>query len=446
MFVLFLKECKTICKSIIYLVFICAIVLFYTSQMGEEIKSDIKQYYTNEEYYTGSLLQNPLIKPLENAESYGNKYVEIPEIIMPEAVSSLVIDWKQNNYRKYNFIGMGREINLNEKKQAEIAKIIFDITGIEADELYNRVLEIRVQYVGNDGITHWQDIDFKEIVPIKITYDEYKNKVKQIDKILGGMYGETGLQSMERENVPVTYEEKLTEYNAFISEDKITGAYARYFCDYMGIVAGMLSVFVPAAFLMRDKRAKVNEIIFSRHISSTKFILTRYIALIFMMTLPFLLLSLIPSVQLIEFALKNNMSVDIFAFFKYIFAWILPTIMTTTAVALIITTVADNPIAIVVQFGWSFLNLLTGFSGAVVNGFGQLINYRMNLIIRHNSVSNFQVYKDNLTQLTFNRIFYTVLSMILVVLTIFIYERKRKGEIDVFGGLRKIFRNRKSTG
>lgn len=445
---LFLKECKTICKSIIYIAFIGAVILFYMSQIGDAVEISIKQYYNNEDIHTSSgayyVSDNPFIKPESGAESYGTKYAEIPEQIMPQAVSWLAMNWKQNYYRVYNFIGMGREVNLSEKKQTEIKQIIFDITGIEAEELSNRVFEIREQYVDENGIPHWEDIDFSKIIPIKITYEEYKEKVKQIDKVLGGMYGETSLQGLQRTNVPITYEEKLAEYNAFINEDKITGAYARLFCDYMSIIAGMLSVFVPAAFLMRDKRAKVRELIFSRDISSAKYIIMRYTAVVVMLVLPFLILSIIPSMQLIEFAMKNNLPVDIFAFAKYIIAWLLPTLMTTTAVAFILMTLTDTPIAIAVQFLWCFLNLLGGFFGALASGTGQLIDYG-SLIIRHNSIGHLQIFKDNFTQLATNRIFYVVLSFALVALTIFIYEQKRRGILDVHGILRKIFRNRKSA-
>ena len=444
-FTLFLKECKIICKSVIYIAFICAAVLFYNSQMGDEITNDISQYYTNEDYYTGSLLHNPLIKPQEGAESYGTKYDEIPEQIMPETVASLILAWKQNYYITYPVI-FRQEIKLTDKKQAEIAQNIEDITGISSEELYNIVFEERVRYVDDSGILHSENISYADIIPIKVTYEEFKEKMKRVDKIIGGGsdYSVNSLNKFSHSQVPVTYEEKSAEYDAFINEDKITGAYAKLFCDYMGIVAGMLSVFVPAAFLMRDKRARASELIFSRDISSLKFILVRYIALVFMMLIPFLLLSILPSIQLIEFAVKNSLPVDIFGFAKYITAWLLPTLMTTTAVAFILMTVTDTPIAIAVQFLWGFLSLMFGSFSAAASGTGELIDYS-SLIIRHNSAGHLQIYKDGLTQLTVNRISYAILSIALIALTIFIYEQKRRGEADVRGSLRKIFRNRKSA-
>jgi len=435
---LFLKECKAIGKSIIFLVFVCAVVLFYTSQASGTEEMHVRQYYEKDKT-ENAFLYCPFIEPPEGAENYGAKYAEIPEKIMPKAVSSLVVDWQSNKYTVYNAFGLGRQSKLDDEKKAEIAQIVFDVTGIEAEKIYSLTYDKMMAYPDN---TIFNDMDFADVIPIAVTYDEYKEKMRQVDKILGGIYGATKFQS--NSSVPMTYEEKLEEYNGFMSYDRITGAYARLFCDYMGIVAALFSVFVPVAFLMRDKRAKANELIFSRDISSKKLILVRYAAMVFMMLMPFIVLSSFPSVYLIAFAFKNNMPVDIFAFLKYIVAWILPTLMTTAAVALIITTITDGPLALAVQFIWSFISLTLGGFAAYNNGTGDLIYYGMNLLIRHNSL-NLQFYKENLTQIALNRIFYTTLSLALVVLTIYIYEQKRKGEFDVRGSLRKVFGNRKKA-
>ena len=449
---LFFKECRTIAASIIYLVFISAMILFYVTQIWGYAENNISQYYEFEKIPEGvpyshpaPLQNNPLIKPRRDAESYGTKYAEIPEQIMPSVAASLLLNYANNNYMIYPF-GFGREVAMNDSKQAEIAQIIIDITGTNAgnfQELLNAVIAKRSEHFENNNFYISGSIDFGDAVPIIVTYDEFKEKMNRLDKILGGAYGETRFTF--HSYVPKTYEDALAEYNNFMEYDGITGAFARLFCDYMGIIAALLSVFVPVAFLIRDRRAKANELIFSCDISSVKFILARYAALVFMMLIPFILLSMLPSAQLIHFAVKNNYPVDVFAFVKYITAWILPTLMTTTAVAFIITTITDTPLAIAVQFIWSFLNVAVGGFAAYASGTGDLIHYGMNLLIRHNTLYNLQFYRDNITQLAINRIFYAVLSIALVMLTVFIYEQKRRGEVDVRGSLRKIFRNRKSA-
>ena len=419
MLALFLKECATIGKSIIYLVFVCAIVLFYATQMGEETME--------------------IIKPQEGEESYGYRYDGgKSEKVMPEIVSFLAINWKDNHYTAYNFIGIGRHVELSPEKQAEIAQIIYEITGVGAEELYEPVMEA----LAENEYAYRMDIDFSGIVPIRIAYDEFKEKMKRIDKILGGSYGESHFKSHGA--AMRTYEEALADYNALVYDDMTTGAYARLFCDYMGIAAALLSVFVPVAFLMRDRRAKANDVIFSRSMASAKFIVARYAAAVAMMTAPFLLLSLAPTIYLAKFALGNGLPVDMFAFAKYSLAWILPTLMTTAAVAFVITTATDSPLAIALQFAWSLIDLICG-SVIAYDVTGNLIHYGMSLIIRHNDVGYLQYYKDNLAQLAINRVFYAALSIALVALSIFIYDRKRRGEIDVRGSLRKIFGNRKSA-
>ena len=63
---------------------------------------------------------------------------------------------------------------------------------------------------------------------------------------------------------------------------------------------------------------------------------------------------------------------------------------------------------------------------------------------RHNTLGNTQVYLNSFQTLLVNRIFYTLLSALLVALTIIIYELKRRGKLDVYGNFKKIFGNRKS--
>ena len=451
---LFFKECKTIGKSIIYIVFILAMFLFYDTQIGNYTKDDVAQYNSYAEIPEGvpfsspaPIYNNPLIKPREGEESYGFKYEEVPQEIMTTVIASLVLDWNQNNYLIYPPpIYIGRHAKLNDKKQAEIAQIITDTTGVNVKEVLDIVIAKNVEATDDSPPTnevYFSQIRYSDVIPIVITYDEYKEKMKQVDKILGGGYSESTFSM--NETVPKTYEEALSEYNESVSYDKTSGAYARLFCDYMGILAALLSVFVPVAFLMRDRRAKANEVIFSRNISSVKFISVRYIAMVFMMVVPFILLSLIPSIYLIKFGFDNNLPVDIFAFVKYIIVWILPTLMTTTAVAFIVTAITDTPLAIVIQFLWSFISVAVGAFAAYGGNTGDLIHYGMNLILRHNTLDNLQYYRDNLTQIAINRSFYAILSIALVALTIFIYEQKRRGEVDVLGSLRKIFRSRKSA-
>lgn len=441
---LFLKECKAITKSIIYFVFIGVMVLFYVSQLGNSVGDDISKaegtsVYEDEYSQKNPFLKNPLIEPPKGAESYGYVSAEIPEQVMPNATAALVREYWSNQYVTYP-VGFYKTVKLNESERAEIEKILTEITGKGADGLLNLVNEQSMKNINEQGYILGNAVEYGDVIPIIVDYELFKGKMARVDEMLGGgSYYAVG-ELAQYGSVPVTYEEKLAEYNEFIAEDKVTNAYARLFCDYLGIVVVLFSVFVPTAFFMRDRRAKANELIYSRRIGSSKLIAARYTALVVMMLLPVVLLSMVPLAQLMLYGGRNGISVDAFAFLKYIAAWLLPSLMTTTAVALLLTTLTDTPIAIVVQFLWSFLSILTGGAAALDGG-----KYGMNLIIRHNTVGNLRAVTDNLSQLVMNRVFYAVLALAFVGITIFIYEQKRRGRLDVLGSLQKIFGNRQGA-
>ena len=237
-------------------------------------------------------------------------------------------------------------------------------------------------------------------------------------------------------SVAITYEEKLAEYNAFLNTDKITGAYARLFCDYMGIVVALFSIFVPVSFLLRDRRAKMNELIYSREKSSVSIVLTRYFALVCMTILPFLLLSLIPTFQLSIFAAQHGMSADYFAFVKYMAAWLLPTILAITAFAFLLTTLSDTPIAILLQPIWSIYGLFTSANN--IKG-GQ---YGIEIAIRHNTLGSLHLVQENINALIVNRLSYTAISVAFILVAVYVFSLKRRGRLNGFSGFKKTIRNR----
>ncbi len=436
MMCLFIEECKQISKSIIYLAFVGAVILFYVTQLGNFAGNDIKSVESNT-VYTSS---NPLIKPPANAESYGTRQAEIPEQIMPRAMLQLVEEYQKNSYTTYPF-GFGKQVKLSEKQQLRISEIATEITGLKQTELE----KLTTDYYSQMYEAYQNDTPMPqtyEVIPIIVSYDMFKEKMAEADKILGGgsQYTADWLANYYNSGVPMTYEEKMAEYNAFISEDKITGAYARLFCDYMGIVISLFSIFVPVSFLMRDKKAHINELIYSRKKGSTKLVFSRYFAVVLMSLLPILLLSIIPTVQLISYGIGANILVDAFGFIKYIVAWLLPTLLTTTAVGFFLTILTDTPAAIVFQLIWSLEFDIMRSIGRMGGG-----NYGFELTIRHNTLGNLQAVKGSFDALVLNRIAYSVLALLLIAITSYIYEQKRRGGLDVGGNLQKIFRRNKGA-
>lgn len=66
----------------------------------------------------------------------------------------------------------------------------------------------------------------------------------------------------------------------------MTGAYARLFCDYVGI----LPAFFGVARVIRDKRSKSSQVMYTKPASSAVMIVARYLAMVIVLFIPVLIL------------------------------------------------------------------------------------------------------------------------------------------------------------
>jgi hypothetical protein len=423
---LLIKECTQLCKSITYIIFVAVLILFGYTQIGSEF--------------------DKLEKPEKGLESYGVKYEEIPGIIMPNAAGSLYNEFVNNSYVAYP-VGFYRNVKLGTAKQVKIAKIISELTGIPYEAIMKAA---NIENVGmsfsKDDMVRDENGNFKVAIPdnksevtanskLDITvekslgYETFLKLMTRADKIIGGgsKYNEIYLKRFGE--VPKTYEDALMEYNDIVYKDKITGALARVFCDYFGIILAILPTFIAVAAGMKDHRAKMQELIFSRRAASYMIIFTRFSAMIVMTFLPVIILSLYAT--FITAGDYNGSGLDMLAFLKYAFSWLLPTILVSTAVGGFLTELTETPVAIAVQGLWWFIGLFAGIKN--IDG-----GYGASLVIRHNEIGNTQVYLDNIGILLINRVCYTLFALLLVSITIIVYEQKRKGRINVFAGCKKV--------
>lgn len=374
---LFLKECKQVLKCTTYYVLILCIVLFYATQF-----SDLQM----------------IKKPQPGQKDYGMATSKDENVIMDKTLETMLREYKNNSYVTYP-IGFYKEVTLNKAKQAKMAKIIDEITGLP-----------------------------------DITYDRFKELMKQADKLLGGgsNYSESFLLSNAW--VPMTYEEALQEYNDIMHKDHLSGAYARLFSDYLGIILTILPVFLAVTRGLRDKRARASQVIYARKASSKHIILSRYLSMILMVLLPVLIIGGMLTVQCIYNGSREGIAIDYLAFIKYSLGWLLPAIMISTSVGVFLTELTETAVAIIVMGLWWFISLLLGI--ATIEG-----GYGWNLIPRHNTLGSYQVYHDNFGILAANRITYAAIAILLVIAASIIYELKRKGKLIIRG---KISSNRKS--
>lgn len=396
------KEIKKTAISITFFVFIIALLAMPFSQ-------DVLNFSNHD-----------VITAPKQGEDYGIQQKEVPELIMPAAFNSLYNEFTANEYIAYP-IGFYKNVKLNETDKEKMAEIISTLSGVPVNDLLTSANSIEVT-LSDD-----------------ISYEEFKECMKQADDLIGGgsNYSENNL--LNYSYVAITYEEAVTNYNLIVNEDKFTGAYARLFCDYTGIILSILPVFIAVAICLKDKRAKMNDLIYVRKTSSFKLILSRYFAIVISVMLPTVILAYISNSTV--WGQYSGMALDYLAPLKYALGWLMPSVMIAAAIGMFFTELTGTPIAIAIQALWWFIDLNAGV--------GRLrgVHTMFELTPRHNSLGNTQIFLDEFHTLVANRLMIAGTALLLVAVTVIIYEQKRRGK---FSGYREIKRqgtslaNRKS--
>lgn len=370
------KEIVYQLRNITFYLFIAIILLFYSSQFTGDI--DIKG-----------------IKPVPGQEYYGSTAITDKT----EEIKAVYKNMK-SNLNTGDFLKNGLFINKTVKLSGEDKNIL----SAAAE---------KIAVSSPDGST----------IELKVSYEEYLKIVRELDKSLGGNtpYGDKYRKTILHR--PMTYEEAMEEFNNIVNKDKITNAYGRLFGDYMGITAGIFPIFISAFVLTRDKRSRMYEIIYSRSVKSHVYVFAKFTSMVIVILLGYLIAATHASVKFGIFAAENNYIIDYFAFYKYVFLWILPTIMFTTAFGMLVSIIFGNGIAAVpVQF------ILWMTSIMPLMG-----NYALSkILIRFNTAGRYGSYILWKQDIMMNRLFYTVLSVVLVYITSMFLSLKRGGGFGLF--------------
>lgn len=410
---MFFKECKKIVFSATFLLYVFVVFAMYLTQFGSDIDA--------------------VEPPRPGADFYGFTEKPVPETLMPNAVENLLMHYLSGEFTTYP-IGFYKRVKLTDAKKTELAVILSELTGL-SEETLKELAESGFEPVGfemiDDGSGSGELIAVpKEAVlpeyelPQTLTYERFSELMTAADKLLGGGsdYGEKNI-SRFYSRVPQTYEDALEEYNYFVNEEKITGAFARLFCDYSGIDLAVMPVFAAAALAALDKKSWVSDLIYSRKVSSAKLIFTRYSALLVTLLIPAAVTVVLANISIGK--CYPNVAIDLLAIPKLAAVWLIPNVMLAAAVGMLVTEISSQVFAVFIQGAWWIISLMG--AGELT---GEIGNFT--LVCRHNNLYEAEIFAASLPQFYFNRAFFAVLSIILVVLTAAVYELKRRG---IFGGL-----------
>ncbi|MDR1704009.1 MAG: hypothetical protein LBS19_04930 [Clostridiales bacterium] len=379
---------------------------------------------------------DPITKP-EPGGAYGSKPSGDPALIMPEAAVSLYGQYAANRYITYPN-GFYKMVRLNESKKAQMSAVITELAedgvisaggaaDLDGKEIKITGGDMTVNMDGSvniimpeDSVMSVDEFTLKE----GLAWERFLELMERADDILGGGSDFSG-QWLEHRfgQIPVTYEEALADYELAVTGDRLTGAHARLFSDYMGIIMSLLPVF-PAVFFCLADRRRIAPVLQSRRVSSAKLILTRFAALLCGVMLPVLVMSAImTAVYAAEYGAAN---IDIWAYFKYGLFWIMPTAITGLSIGMFFSTLTSTPIAIGAQLAWWFFDMMGGSGMYEFQGVTAL-----KLIPRHNALGKTAVYLGYRQDLIWNRVWITLIALGLAAASVIVYSLKRRGLLNV---------------
>lgn len=410
---LFAKECKQILKSMVYYIYVVVFVLFLSSQLGAG-------------------LTDRLEKPQPGQESYGTVNSRDENAIMEKTLAGLVLETESNSYATYP-MGFYKQVTLNNTELAKMESIIEDCTGKSWEEVMKETEEHFRKYDQNtmEGAMQAQ-MEYSVYPKDSLTYEAFCENMEKVCDMIGSGSSYQKERFDGGVGVPMSYEQAVEEYEALCTKDKITGATARIFCDYAGIVLAVLPIFLGVTRCLRDKRAQVTQVVFARQASAFQIIGSRYLANVCMAFLPVVITAFVMQIPYQYHAKTMGVTPDYLAFLKYSCIWLLPEIMTVLAVSFFITELTENVISIFIQVFWAVASL---FGAATLQG-----SFGLTLVARWNEVGGANDFWQQKSELLLNRSYYFSLAVLLVALTFVIYEKKRKEGETIYG---KIFKRRK---
>lgn len=401
-FSLFWKECRQNIKSLTYFIYVCCLVLFFVTQLGD---------------------MEMISKPEPGQRRYGTILSDDPKVQMRCALKELFYSYTNNYYVTYP-LGFYKRVTLSGEEQERVKEVLELMTGepiekLEAElEAYEQETLERLKTPGMEDTI--ADMEPFVVEPDEdITYETFLEKMKTIDAMLGGgsSFSEKAIKNNAQEDM--TYEQAEEEYEKIIKKDKVSGAYAREFCDYFGILLGILPVFLAVTRAVRDQRSKVFEVVASKQISSVKLMMIRYLAVVTAAIIPVIVLAVSPAMQTLYLAESLGASLDLLIYPKYLVGWLLPSVLFSVSAGFFLSELAGGAAGILVMGLFWIINLFQNTQ--LVGSVG------WSLIPRFNCVGQRSLFESIFGELAKNRIGYTIAACLLLIAAIWIYDRKRKG-------------------
>lgn len=300
---LYFRECRRIATSFVYFLFIVVLVFSWWGKFRGVTKTEINSANGKTSEAVG--FDRPLLaEPKKDDDYFGTKISEDnPEEIMTGVTRVLLMEYKKNVYAAYPLpLRNYKAVSLNGKEQARVLEILCEVTGLTEEQLNNLpksyfpavtgtiISTDRVDYdeegnfhiSGKDGKAAGssEEIDKTKKFMSQVIYERFKELMHEMETTIGeeGSYYQAEMMMTYFGMSEMSYEEARAEYGQTIRGDKVTGGFARLFCDYMGLSLGLYPIFIIVFMWLKGRMDNMAELLYIRKVSSIKLVLTRYLA------------------------------------------------------------------------------------------------------------------------------------------------------------------------
>lgn len=419
-----LTEIKRIVRDVFFIIVLLLVIVQWYNNFYDITNNEIEGAKETNEQNTEIVENRSVLKEPILDQSYQNQN-ELSERMIVGATQQLIKEYISNEYTTYPF-GVYKKVSLDENAQMSILDIIMEITGLTSDQinnlpdsyfpLYNGI------FVNLNGYTE-EDInentDKSEHFQAQVDFERFQILMEKVCELVGDKSEYRPERIAINFGSGATYENEYAEYQNTVGKDKLTGGFARYYCDVLSTVIAILPAVCAAYLWMKDEKIGMKECLYSKKISSLNLVCSRTFAIILIFLLPIIIMSFESLIPLSAFGEEQNLNVDYFAYIKYIFWWLLPTILVSIMVGTFFTILTGTPIGIFIQLLWWFLP--RGNQTIIGN------TKFYELVIRHNSLQDYESYFNNITNININRIIIVLLSVLLMIVSVWILENKRTG-------------------
>lgn len=397
---MFIKECRQTFRSLLYWIIIIIFIIFITSQMWDDE------------------LMEALNPPASGRDYYGLLETDDQDIIMGQTLKTLYIEADSGVFATYP-AGFYKEVTPSGQEIDEIKDILERASGKSWEELtedWYTYLEAGEGLDETEFDVAWHTYGLS--LADGYTYEKFQQDMDRVCEIVGKGSSYEKSSYEKAASVQMTYEDAMEQYVILCEKDGITNALMRLYCDYAGIMLAFLAIFPGVSVVLRDRRAKAADVVYSKKVSSFKICISRYLANVIMLFLPVIITAGFIEMPYVYAAQRIGISVNLFAFIYIPVIWLLPEIMVVMAAAFGICEAAGGIAAIILQVYWGMASLM---SADTLTG-----NFGLHLITRWNMFGGYTEFMNECSSFYINRGYYLVLSVFIVGISIFIYNWKRR--------------------